>query len=107
MRIVYGDHSYVDTFMGWNVATRTDKPPTPGQTKAPAPSYTWSDDMTAKFQPNSSSIDHIEQRGNFRYKEAVIGKLPPTRLFSNKRLTALRLLTVPKYPTTPDKPRAI
>ena len=26
--------------------------------------------MTAKFQPNSSSIDHIEQRGNFRYQEA-------------------------------------
>ncbi len=27
--------------------------------------------MTAKFQPNSSSIDHIEQRGNFRYKEGT------------------------------------
>jgi lipopolysaccharide export system protein LptA len=26
--------------------------------------------MIAKFLPNSSSIDHIEQRGNFRYKEA-------------------------------------
>jgi lipopolysaccharide export system protein LptA len=70
MRIIYGDHSYVDTFMGWNVTTRTDKPPTPGQKKPPAPSYTWSDEMIAKFLPNSSSIDHIEQRGNFRYKEA-------------------------------------
>jgi lipopolysaccharide export system protein LptA len=70
MRIIYGDHSYVDTFMGWNVSTRTDKPPTPGQKKPPAPSYTWSDEMIAKFLPNSSSIDHIEQRGNFRYKEA-------------------------------------
>ena len=69
MRIIYGDHSYVDTFMGWNVTTHTDKPPTPGQKKPPAPSYTWSDEMTAKFVPNSSSIDHIEQRGNFRYKE--------------------------------------
>jgi lipopolysaccharide export system protein LptA len=70
MRIIYGDHSYVDTFMGWNVTTRTDKPPTPGQKKPPTPSYTWSDEMIAKFLPNSSSIDHIEQRGNFRYKEA-------------------------------------
>ena len=70
MRIIYGDHSYVDTFMGWNVSTRTDKPPAPGQKKPPAPSYTWSDEMIAKFLPNSSSIDHIEQRGNFRYKEA-------------------------------------
>ena len=70
MRIIYGDHSYVDTFMGWNVSTRTDKPRAPGQKKPPAPSYTWSDEMIAKFLPNSSSIDHIEQRGNFRYKEA-------------------------------------
>jgi lipopolysaccharide export system protein LptA len=70
MRIVYGDHSYVDTFLGWNVATRTDKPPTPGQKKPPSPAYTWSDEMTARFVPNSSDIDHIEQRGNFRYKEA-------------------------------------
>ncbi len=70
MRIIYGDHSYVDTFLGWNVATRTDKPPAPGQKKPPEPAFTWSDEMTAKFVPNSSSIDHIEQRGNFRYKEA-------------------------------------
>ena len=33
MRIVYGEHSYVDTFMGWNVATRTDKPPRPAKRK--------------------------------------------------------------------------
>jgi lipopolysaccharide export system protein LptA len=71
MRIVYGAHSYVDTFIGWNVATRTDKPVTPGQKKAPSPAFTWSDDMTAKFQPNSSEIDHIEQRGNFRYQEGT------------------------------------
>ena len=69
MRITYGDHSYVDSFMGWNVATRTDKPPTPGQKKTPSPAYTWSDEMRAKFVPNSSDIDHMEQTGNFRYKE--------------------------------------
>ncbi len=35
LRIIYGDHSYVDTFIGSNVATRTDKPPTPGQKNRP------------------------------------------------------------------------
>lgn len=69
MRIIYGDHSYVDTFLGWNVTTRTDKPPTPGQKKAPQPAFTWSDEMTAKFEPNSRNVDHIDQRGHFRYKE--------------------------------------
>jgi lipopolysaccharide export system protein LptA len=69
MRIIYGAHSYVDTFMGWGVTTRTDKPPTPGEKKKPEPAFTWSDEMTAKFVPNSSTVDHIEQRGNFRYKE--------------------------------------
>jgi lipopolysaccharide export system protein LptA len=71
MLILYGDHSYVDTFKGWNVATRTDKPPTAGQKQPPAPSRTFSDEMTAKFVPNSGDIDHIEQRGNFRYQEGA------------------------------------
>ncbi len=70
MRIVYGEHSYVDTFHGWNVATHTDKPPTPGK-KPPSPAYTWSDEMVAKFVPNSSDVDHIEQTGNFRYREGA------------------------------------
>jgi lipopolysaccharide export system protein LptA len=71
MRIVYGEHSYVDTFFGWNVSTRTDKPMAAGQKQPPPPSRTWSDEMTAKFVPNSSDIDTIEQRGNFRYQEGV------------------------------------
>jgi len=71
MIIVYGDHSYIDTFKGWNVATRTDKPPTPSQKQPPSPAYTWSDEMTAKFVPNSSNIDTIEQPGHFRYKEGT------------------------------------
>jgi lipopolysaccharide export system protein LptA len=71
MRIIYGDHSYIDTFHGWNVATHTDKPPTPGQKKPPSPALTWSDEMIAKFVPNSSSVDRIEQSGNFRYQEGA------------------------------------
>jgi len=71
MRIIYGEHTYVDTFHGWNVATRTDKPRKPDEKKPPVPAYTWSDEMIAKFVPNSSDVDHIEQRGNFRYQEGV------------------------------------
>jgi len=71
MLILYGDHSYVDTFKGWNVSTRTDKPPKPEQKQAPAPAFTFSDEMTAKFQPNSSDIDRIDQRGHFRYQEGL------------------------------------
>jgi lipopolysaccharide export system protein LptA len=71
LRIVYGDHSYIDTFHGWNVTTHTDKPPTPGQKQPPSPAYTWSDEMIAKFVPNSSDIDYIEQSGNFRYQEGA------------------------------------
>ncbi len=69
LRIVYGDDSYIDTFTGWNVSTRTDKPPV-GK-KAPAPAYTWSDEMVAKFVPNSSDIAAIDQKGNFRYQEGT------------------------------------
>ncbi len=71
MRIMYGEHSYVDTFHGWNVATHTDKPPTPDQKKPPSPALTWSDEMVAKFVPNSSDVDRIEQTGNFRYQEGA------------------------------------
>lgn len=69
LRIVYGDKSYIDTFTGWNVSTRTDKPPV--NKKTPVPAYTWSDEMIAKFVPNSSDIATIDQKGNFRYQEGA------------------------------------
>jgi lipopolysaccharide export system protein LptA len=72
LRILYGAGSYVDTFLAWNVATHTDKPadkPVAGKPAAPAqPALTWSDQMTAKFTPNTNQIATIDQRGNFRYK---------------------------------------
>ena len=52
LRIVYGENSYVDTFMGWNVATHTDKPASASKASAgkdgkpagPAPpALTWSE----------------------------------------------------------------
>jgi lipopolysaccharide export system protein LptA len=39
--------------------------------KTAAPALTWSDQMTAKFTPNSNQIATIDQQGNFRYQEGV------------------------------------
>ncbi|MBV9301212.1 MAG: LPS export ABC transporter periplasmic protein LptC [Acidobacteriaceae bacterium] len=87
LRIVYGASSYVDSFLAWNVATHTDKPATAAPVKAAPvkdtpgaddrrepehpPALTWSDQMIAKFTPNSNQIATIEQTGNFRYEEGV------------------------------------
>jgi lipopolysaccharide export system protein LptA len=36
---------------------------------APSPAFTWSDQLTAAFQPGSNQVATIEQGGNFRYSE--------------------------------------
>ncbi len=72
-----GPSSYVDTFLAWNAATRTEKPlatakKAPGADQPagpPAPALTWSDQLTAKFSPNTNQVATIEQTGNFRYEE--------------------------------------
>ncbi len=69
LRILYGEGSYIDTFLAWNVATHTDKPAV--NQKAAVPALTWSDQMTAKFTPNSNQIATIDQEGNFRYREGA------------------------------------
>jgi lipopolysaccharide export system protein LptA len=66
LRILYGEGSYVDTFLAWNVETHTDKP---AGNKPAAPALTWSDLMTAKFASNTNQIATIDQQGNFRYQE--------------------------------------
>ncbi|MBV8689814.1 MAG: hypothetical protein JOZ59_06905, partial [Candidatus Eremiobacteraeota bacterium] len=82
LRIVYGEGSYVDTFLAWNVATHTDKPVSAAHAPTapaedgkpagpPAPALTWSDQLTAKFTPNTNKVATIEQVGNFRYEEGV------------------------------------
>ena len=82
LRIRYGESSYVDTFLAWNVSTHTDKPATSAPVKQAsqkdgkqgagrAPALTWSDQLTAKFTPNTNQIATIEQTGNFRYQEGV------------------------------------
>lgn len=82
LRVIYGQSSYVDTLLAWNVATHTDKPESAATVRAAAgeqgkaagpaaPALTWSDQMTVKFAPNSNQVATIEQAGNFRYEEGV------------------------------------
>jgi lipopolysaccharide export system protein LptA len=80
IRIVYGASSYIDAFQAWNVSTHTDKPVTAAHPKAApnarpdapaAPALTWSDELLAKFTPNTNQIATIEQTGHFRYQEGV------------------------------------
>src|SRR5579875_3022052 len=80
LRVVYGVSSYIDRFLAWNVSTHTDKPVSTVKSSGskdgqpagpPAPALTWSDQMTAKFQPNTNQVATIEQAGNFRYEEGA------------------------------------
>lgn len=77
LRVIYGEGSYVDTFLAWNAATRTEKTtslqadkPT-GSKSAAQPALTWSDQMVTKFAPNSNQVATIDQTGNFRYEEGT------------------------------------
>jgi lipopolysaccharide export system protein LptA len=72
LRVLYGDNSYVEAFTASDVKTRTDKPAETAKSsdgKPPAPAYTWSDEMFAKFKPGSNDIESIDQKGHFRYQE--------------------------------------
>ena len=78
LRVLYGAGSYADTFLAWNVVTHTDrrsKASGGGGSAKPAaalaPAVTWSDELRAKFQPNSNDVATIEQTGNFRYEEGT------------------------------------
>jgi len=74
LRILYGEGSYIGSFLAWNVSTRTDKPPSQQKLKdgkTAAPALTWSDQLAAKFAPESNQVATIEQTGNFRYQEGA------------------------------------
>lgn len=72
VRIIYGEGSYVDSFLAWNVRTHTDKAVVKMKPNTkPEPALTWSDELSAKFTPNSNQVAHIEQTGNFRYEEGT------------------------------------
>jgi lipopolysaccharide export system protein LptA len=74
LRILYGEGSYIGSFVAWNASTRTDKPVSAKEAnkgKAAAPALTWSDQLAAKFVPSSNQVETIEQTGNFRYQEGA------------------------------------
>lgn len=90
--INYGEENSIDNFHAWKASTRTDRPQqaTAGEkvliaatqagdkkaddkdakkTGPPAPAYTWSDELVAKFAPKTSQLTAIDQTGSFRYQE--------------------------------------
>ncbi len=79
LRVLYGEGSYVDTFLAWNAAIRTDKPVSNVRAAnssgkaggAPPPALTWSDELKAKFTANTNQVATVEQDGHFRYEEGV------------------------------------
>jgi lipopolysaccharide export system protein LptA len=66
--IAYAAKNQIQSFRSRGVTTRTEKPKLPDAKETPAPELTWSNDLTATFQPNSSQIAKLEQWNNFRYQ---------------------------------------
>jgi len=66
--ITYGPKNQIQSFRSVNVTTRTEKPKLSDGKETPAPELTWSKDLLATFQPNSSQLGKLEQWGNFRYE---------------------------------------
>ncbi len=66
--IAYGPKNQIQSFRSVNVTTRTEKPKPADAKEMPAPELTWSKDLLATFQPNSSQLGKLEQWGNFRYE---------------------------------------
>jgi lipopolysaccharide export system protein LptA len=69
MSIHYGASNQIQSFVGTNVTTHTDKPMEPGAKQPPAPALTWSKNMKADFDPATAQLAKLEQWGDFRYEE--------------------------------------
>jgi lipopolysaccharide export system protein LptA len=66
--IAYGERNQIRSFRTVNVATRTEKSKPKDAKEAPPPELTWSKDLLATFQPNSSQLAKLEQWNDFRYE---------------------------------------
>ena len=66
--IAYGPKNQIQSFRSNAVSTRTVKPKSKDDKEAPPPALTWSKDLLATFQPNSSQLDKLEQSNDFRYE---------------------------------------
>jgi lipopolysaccharide export system protein LptA len=66
--IAYWAENKIQSFRSTNVTTTTEKPPTAKQ-PAPPPAVTSSKDILATFDPKTSELARVEQKGDFRYQE--------------------------------------
>ena len=66
--LVYGAVNKLQSFRSVNATTRTEKPPTPKQ-PMPPPAITSSKDIFATFDPKTSELARVEQKGDFHYEE--------------------------------------
>ena len=66
--VLYGAESRIRALQATQVATRTESPK-PANRPAPPVMLTWSRDFTADFDPKSSELTRIEQRGDFRFEQ--------------------------------------
>jgi lipopolysaccharide export system protein LptA len=66
--MAYGPKNTIQTFRSIAVTTRTEKPKEKNAKNVPAPELTWSKNLIATFQPNSSQLASLDQSGNFRYE---------------------------------------
>ncbi len=66
--VLYGADSHIRSLQASKVATRTESPK-PANRPAPPVMLTWSRDFTADFDPKSSELTRIEQRGDFRFEQ--------------------------------------
>ena len=66
--MTYGPKNTIQSFRSIAVNTRTEKPKAKDAQTAPAPELTWSKNLVATFQPNSSQLANLDQSGDFRYE---------------------------------------
>jgi lipopolysaccharide export system protein LptA len=71
MSAVYGSDNQIQTFNAHRAATHSDPEARPASDKGPPdpPVLTWSDDLSATFDPKTGQLARLEQWGNFRYQE--------------------------------------
>ena len=66
--IKYGEDNRIESFRAVNVSTRTDKPGEKGK-PVPPPGFTTSKEMLAMFDPKTSDMSHLDQKGEFKYDQ--------------------------------------
>ncbi|MGE5644952.1 MAG: LPS export ABC transporter periplasmic protein LptC [Acidobacteriota bacterium] len=69
MTVTYGANNAIQSFVASNAATRTDPDPKNAKKSAAEPSFTWSKDMKAEFDPKTGQLARVEQWNDFRYQE--------------------------------------